>query len=86
MSLALDPVRRAGDVAVAALCRTSIVQTGARGAAIFACDKRPVALFCLRAGAIRAMALDGATMPDAEVEALCPGVLKAFEAACGAGM
>ena len=78
MSVALGPVRRVGDVAVAALCRTAISKTAMGRAGIFACDKRPVAILCLQDGAIRAMRPDGSALSEAEVEALCPGVLATF--------
>lgn len=82
MSLVLDPVVRARGVAVAALCRVTVVPVARKSGVSVWADKRPLALLLRSDGATRCVMPDGALMPEAEVERLCPGVLVRFAGMC----
>lgn len=84
MSIVLDPVVRARGVSVAALCRVTLIPAAQRSGVSVWAEKRPLALLLRRGDTIRCLAPDGASLPESEVERLCPGVLTRFAELCDA--
>jgi len=88
MSVVLETPRRVGGVVVAALCQQVLTPMRIGGGAAAGLGltgaKVPVAILLADGGGVRALGLDGAVIADAQIEALCPGVLARMAEAAAA--
>lgn len=82
MSLNLDTPVRAGGITVAALCRTTRTTERQPRYVSFFAEKRPILVLIEVKGEVTARDLDGHAVPLAQVEWLCPGVLRRFRILC----
>ncbi|MDJ0626804.1 MAG: hypothetical protein QNJ44_00980 [Rhodobacter sp.] len=81
MKLALDPPVRCRRVTVAALCQTRVESRGWPQAAVFTCEKSPVAILAWLDGEVVAWRPNGEVLDAAVLDSLCPGVAEAFRSA-----
>jgi hypothetical protein len=73
MTISLDPALTFGQTTVVALTRRRVSSTRLKQTFFVGGHKRPVAFLLRRGKTMSALAPDGTTLSQAEVEALCPG-------------